>query len=39
MKYMCYFLRISRLKQFQNTNYVDFDSLSEIFVEFTNLAD
>ena len=29
---MCYFVRFNRLKQFQNTNYADFDSLSEIYV-------
>jgi len=31
-------MRFSRLKQFQNTNYADFDILNEIWVEIANLA-
>jgi len=39
MKYMCCFVRISLLKKLQNTNYANYASLSEICVEFANLAD
>jgi len=34
VKSMCFFVKINGLKQCETTHYVDFDSLSEIYVLF-----